>query len=366
MNKKRIFAVAAILLLVLLIIALWLLFPGGKQRHASGPHKAIETENIIHPDTSTDSSANPVGTVQKQNGQSALKKQFLESKKKKTKSVPAEEEVDTCLSAESGIDTAHTDDTILPSDTIPPYVYSDYAGGYYDDTVFIHLIADEPCSIYYKGTNDFAWIYYHEPIVLWRSEILSFYAIDSFGNESEKKVEEYDIHIGAKRPCPKDMVFIREGGFCVDRYEWPNRKGAVPQTMVSFYAAKDSCYEKGKRLCSSQEWFLACAGPSAYNYAYGNRYEKRACNSVGKTQAPSGSFPECRSYYGAMDMNGNLREWTGTKAPDNDRFYKVHGGFWDSHVHSKCGEYQYSFYPQNSHLSVGFRCCKDVNKQKDE
>lgn len=248
------------------------------------------------------------------------------------------------------------------ADTAPPYIYADPSGGLFYDTVKINLISDEPCSIYYHAGDMPGWMIYREEIKLARSGGLSFYAIDTAGNKSDEKMEIYDIKTGAAQKCPSDMAWVKVGdvGFCVDIYEWPNKKGVVPQAMTSLYAAMDSCMSIGKRLCASHEWHLACAGSSTTVYPYGDRYEPRACNT--ETQGPfaSGRLPECRSYFGAMDMSGNLREWTQTKAQENERFYKVHGGFWDSRVRSSCREYQYSFYPQNTHLSIGFRCCADA------
>jgi formylglycine-generating enzyme required for sulfatase activity len=194
--------------------------------------------------------------------------------------------------------------------------------------------------------------------------MLRFYALDTTGNLAQTKTEEYDIDIERKNPCGKEMVWVQTGveGYCIDRYEWPNRKKTLPQAFVTLYGAVDSCLSVGKRLCTSQEWYFACSGSMNRAYSYGDIYEYRACNTRTKTVAHSGTFPECRSYNGAMDMNGNLREWTYTKAPENSRFYKVQGGFWESHSNSACDEYQYSFYPQNSHLSVGFRCCKSIRE----
>ncbi len=36
--------------------------------------------------------------------------------------------------------------------------------------------------------------------------------------------------------------------FCIDRYEWPNKKGATPWVGVDWYQAQKHCYEAGKRL----------------------------------------------------------------------------------------------------------------------
>jgi formylglycine-generating enzyme required for sulfatase activity len=74
----------------------------------------------------------------------------------------------------------------------------------------------------------------------------------------------------------------------------------------------------------------------------------------------SGEKAECRSYFGLYDMSGNLQEWTDTRASENGRFNYVTGGFWNSGIKSSCRERRYSYFSQNKHNPVGFRCCKDI------
>ena len=50
--------------------------------------------------------------------------------------------------------------------------------------------------------------------------------------------------------------------FCIDEYEYPNRKGEHPPWMVSWFDAQATCQSKGKRLCGEGEWVMACEGPS--------------------------------------------------------------------------------------------------------
>jgi sulfatase modifying factor 1 len=68
--------------------------------------------------------------------------------------------------------------------------------------------------------------------------------------------------------------------FCIDRYEWPNKVGELPQAMASWNDAKASCESIGKRLCSDTEWTLACEGPERHPYPYGDGYARDggACN----------------------------------------------------------------------------------------
>jgi hypothetical protein len=42
----------------------------------------------------------------------------------------------------------------------------------------------------------------------------------------------------------------------------------------------------------------------------------------------------------------------------------VMGGFWQSGPRSGCFDIRYSYFPQNRHNPVGFRCCKDIGPSK--
>lgn len=179
----------------------------------------------------------------------------------------------------------------------------------------------------------------------------------------ERRQEYYEIETEHKKaPCPEGMVQVKVGAteFCIDRYEWPNRKGSMPQAYVSLYQAMDSCYAVDKRLCSAEEWAIACSGPYSWKYPYGQRYEQYGCVTQDTMLEPSGSKPECRSFYGAFDMSGSLLEWTSTKAKENSTFFYVVGGFWASGSQSSCSDKRYSYYPQNRHNPVGFRCCRAI------
>jgi hypothetical protein len=63
-------------------------------------------------------------------------------------------------------------------------------------------------------------------------------------------------------------------------------------------------------------------------------------------------------------MSGNLAEWTNTPSARNKQFYNVMGGFWESGRQASCFERRYSYFPQNRHNPVGFRCCADTPKQE--
>jgi hypothetical protein len=252
-------------------------------------------------------------------------------------------------------------------DTVPPWAYPDPSGGLHRGTVSVFFGATKPCIIEWKADSSAPWkTYARDTIRITATTTLFFRAQDSCGNRMEEREEYYEIQAKeTSRFCPGDMEYVKVGEtrFCIDHYEWPNRKNAAPLSFVSIYNAMDSCAGARKHLCTSDEWTLACTGPYGWKYPYGAAYEPHACVSHDTTARPSGSRPECRGYFEVYDMAGNLAEWTDTRSNRNSQFYNVKGGFWESGPHTGCFDVRYSYYPQNRHNPVGFRCCAKAAPQ---
>ncbi len=256
--------------------------------------------------------------------------------------------------------------TACAADTISPWVYPDPSGGLHYGKVYVRFIATEPCKIEWRLKDKNKWhIYKNDSICITKNSVLSFRAEDNCGNSMDIRSELYEIRAPEKEKlCPDNMEYIEIGEtkFCIDRYEWPNKKGVKPCSYISIYHAMDSCFTVDKRLCTTEEWSLACSGPYNWKYTYGDIYEPNACVTRDTTVSRSGKMSECRGYFGVYDMSGNLAEWTNTRSKSSNMFFNVMGGFWESGPQSTCFNPRYSYYPENRHNPVGFRCCKDVNK----
>ena len=250
------------------------------------------------------------------------------------------------------------------SDTAELWVYPDPSGGLHRKAIKVRFHSNRVCTISWHFAGNTGWTVYDGNVIKIDSTMtLVFKAADSCGGNMEIREEYYEIEKSqVMSPCPSEMEFIKIGNteFCIDRYEWPNRKSVIPISYISLYHAQDSCFSAGKRLCTSEEWYLACSGPQGWKYPYGQKYERYACATHDTTAPPSGSKPECRGYFDVYDMSGGLMEWTDTRASENSHFNYVMGGFWQSGPQSGCGDKRYSYYPQNSHNPVGFRCCRDL------
>ncbi|WP_437634836.1 formylglycine-generating enzyme family protein [Sorangium sp. So ce854] len=175
--------------------------------------------------------------------------------------------------------------------------------------------------------------------------------------------------------------------YCVDRYEWPNRKGELPALLVSWREAVKLCEGVGKRLCTEDEFNFACEGEEMLPYTYGHirdaskcnidrpfrqrelslyRYER--CMKDPKCKAelerldqrvPAGSMPGCVSPFGVHDLNGNINEWVvrpGRKSPQRSG---LKGGWWGP-MRGRCRPTVGFHNEEDYGYEQGFRCCKDA------
>ncbi len=199
--------------------------------------------------------------------------------------------------------------------------------------------------------------------------------------------------------CPAGMVPV-ESAFCIDIYEASrpdatersagtdesqatSRPGVIPWQVSSGAnaVAQAACEAAGKRLCSENEWRIACRGPQDTAYAYGDAYEPATCNGIdtfcdcqeGPCAShdpcpyphcfhdcraytrfhllPTGDLPDCTNGYGVYDINGNV--WEHVLDGDDTR---IRGGAFncsDSQQLHRCDYIPGDWRPS----AKGFRCC---------
>ena len=180
----------------------------------------------------------------------------------------------------------------------------------------------------------------------------------------------------------KDLP-VRPQHFCLDRFEYPNRKGGFPVIAVNWHEAGSLCHDRGERLCSEDEWTFACEGEDALPYPTGYVRDEQACvidrpwrlfderllaardsalaiaeiDYVWQGEA-SGSRPRCKSPFGAYDMTGNVDEWT--RSVEREGYASIFkGGYWGP-VRARCRASTRAHNEDFYFYQQGLRCCADV------
>ncbi len=157
-------------------------------------------------------------------------------------------------------------------------------------------------------------------------------------------------------------------GLWMDRHEYPNQSGEYPLVGVTWSQAARRCKAAGKRLCSTSEWIRACGGEQGRSLPYGDNVRPKVCAVALGGPAASGSYPDCKSESGILDLVGGVWEWTSTKVETPPAIYPkgtmlrqvVGGGWFNALGDARCqGAEGYAVASQEQAFpDLGFRCCR--------
>jgi formylglycine-generating enzyme required for sulfatase activity len=153
----------------------------------------------------------------------------------------------------------------------------------------------------------------------------------------------------------------------------------LPVVYVSWQDANDYCQwrtlkNKPCRLPKEKEWELAARGPNSNIYPWGNEWKEGLANAnkITNRLSPVGRNAANKSYFGAMDMVGNVWEWVYddlriyelSKAPPQPGVKVVRGGAFDSDPEEATGSFRGFLKPDKREYDrTGFRCACDVVRE---
>jgi formylglycine-generating enzyme required for sulfatase activity len=149
-----------------------------------------------------------------------------------------------------------------------------------------------------------------------------------------------------------------------------------PVERITWFEARDFCALRGARLPTEREWEYAARGPDGLLYPWGNTWDENSAVWSGNSNSQTanvGSRPVGASWVGALDMSGNVWEWTSSLYLPYDSLEDreadtgvrtdvrrvLRGGSWDlADTSFLRGANRLWLSPVSGFIDIGFRCAR--------
>jgi hypothetical protein len=145
---------------------------------------------------------------------------------------------------------------------------------------------------------------------------------------------------------------------------YPAGRSNQPVVLITWEEAAAYCAWVGGRLPTQEEWERAARGIDGRSYPWGETFTPTHANTRESSlggPTPVGIFVEGESPSGALDMAGNVWEWTDS---DYDQYTKIlRGGAWNFPAESARTFTTERSRPHNRSHAIGFRVTFSIKPQ---
>lgn len=187
--------------------------------------------------------------------------------------------------------------------------------------------------------------------------------------------QEFKKFLEASHYHPKDdQNFLKDWRNGSYPPGWENK----PVTWVSLEDARSYAAWAGKRLPHEWEWQYAAQGPEYRKYPWGELWKQDAVPIPDQSRSMHGpddvdAHPSGASFYGVMDMVGNVWQWTDEYVDEHTRgavlrggsYYQPQGSMWyfpQAYQNNQHGKLLLMAPSIDRAGTIGFRCVTDSPK----